>query len=82
MSKNCAGMEPQSQEMVAMLVGCLALFLVVRRLIVTMIVAVRVGRSRHLLDRSFRLYFHAKGENLRAMIYSSDTTCFNQVRMY
>ena len=61
----------------AMLAVCLALLLVVRRLIVTMIVVVRAGRLRHLLDRSFRLDFHAKQVNLRAMIYSSDTTCFN-----
>ena len=68
--------------MFAMLARCLALLLAVKRLIVTMIVVVGVRIPRHLLDMSFRLHFHAKWTNLRAMIYNSDTTCFNQIKMY
>ncbi|KAK4269919.1 hypothetical protein QN277_023015 [Acacia crassicarpa] len=68
--------------MVGLMAGCLALLLAMRSMVVAMIVAVGAGRPRHLPDRTFRLDFHTKRANLRAMIYSSDTTCFNQIRMY
>ncbi|KAK4278788.1 hypothetical protein QN277_016587 [Acacia crassicarpa] len=75
-------MEPRRREVVGLMAGCLALLLAMRSMVVAMIVAVGVGRPRHLPDRTFRLDFHTKRANLRAMIYSSDTTCFNQIRMY
>lgn len=76
-------MDQESDEMLfEILAGCLAMLVTVRRLIVTILVAVATARPRQIHERSYRLDFHAKRANLRAMIYNSDTTCFNQIRMY
>ena len=39
-------------------------------------------RRLHISNRSYSLNFHAKRAHLRDLIYNSDTTCFNQIRMY
>ena len=74
----------EDENFFELLVGCLTLVVAIRKLILTMFVTMVISsrRYRQIPYSSFRLDFHAKRANLRAMIYSSDRTCFNQIRMY
>ena len=72
------GMDEMCTEFV---VACIAILLAVRRVALTIVVSTAFN-MRHVPDKSYRLDFHHKRACLRSMIYSSDTTCFNQVRMY
>ena len=62
-------------------VACIAILLAVRTVVVTMLASTAYN-LRRIPDSTYRLDFHVKRACLRAMIYSNDTTCFNQIRMY
>ena len=60
--------------------GC-SLVSALRKVVVAMFVATTSRCIREILYSSFRLDFHSKRANLREIVYSSDTTCFNQIKM-
>ena len=76
----------RNEVIVALLIWWLNMAEMIHHFCITLCICFVLGgltlHRRHVAPRSYTLNFERKRAHLRAMVRSTDVTCYNQIRMY